>query len=150
MTARADHRGRSWLPVLAATVGGVLAFAAALAASSTLFKPSADGSNSASPTATASYSTPPAAEVKRIRDTLNDIAARCNPHTTVADRRHLDRDVDVVLAVARRYPNAEFPVEDETGHTLSLLLAIRDDLRQCAPSAAARVNDGLPSRFRDR
>ncbi len=137
--------------MLAATAGGVLAAGIVLAVSLALLGPPGRGGNSAAPavpTATASYTTPPAVEVKQIHDTLDDIAARCTPNADPDAQRHLDQDVDVILAFAGRHPNAEFPMDDETGHTLSLLLATRDDLSHCAPAAAARVNAALPAQFR--
>jgi hypothetical protein len=49
------------------------------------------------------------------------------------------------VAFARRNPHAEFPVDDETGNTLSLLLATRDDLSRCAPTMAARITAAPPA-----
>ncbi len=134
--------------MLAATAGGVLAAGAVLAASLALLGPPGRGTHPATPSPTGRYTTPPAAEVQQIHDVLDDIAARCTPGADADAQRHLDHDVDVILAFAQGHPNAEFPVDDETGHTLSLLLATRDDLSHCAPAAAARVNAALPPQFR--
>jgi hypothetical protein len=138
------------LPILAATAGAALAAGIVLAVSLTLLGPPGQDPNAAPavPDATAPYTTPPPAEVQQIHDTLADIAARCTPNPDADAQRELDRDVDVILAFARRNPHAEFPVDDETGHTLSLLLATRDDLSHCVPAAAARINPALPAQLR--
>ncbi len=147
-TDRAPGRAGGRRAMVAATAGGVLAAAIVLAVSLALLGPPGGGRDRSTPAATASYTIPPAVEVQQIHDTLDDIANRCTPNAGADAQAHLNGDVDVILAFARRYPNAEFPIEDETGHTLSLLVATRDDLSHCASAAAARVNAALPPQFR--
>lgn len=65
-------------------------------------------------------------------------------------RSRLDRDVDAVLAFAQRYPEATFPIDDETGRSLTLLFTTRQALRTCAPAAAARVDRAMPQQYRTR
>jgi hypothetical protein len=132
--------------MLVAAAGGLIAFAAAWVALTALGPATRTGDTS--PTTAPSYMSPPEAEVQRVRDALSDIGARCTPQAGDEAVRRLDHDADVVLDFARRYPNAEFTVDDESGHTLSLLLAVRDDLSHCAPAAAARVDAAVPSQFR--
>lgn len=93
---------------------------------------------------TRSFTTPPAAEVQQVHDALHDFASWCTAQIGARGRRQLDRDVDVILAFARRNPDVRFPIDDETGSTLSLLLVARHALRTCHPAAAARVEQVLP------
>ncbi|MFF4728744.1 hypothetical protein ACFY3M_25990 [Streptomyces mirabilis] len=51
--------------------------------------------------------------------------------------------------LSRRYPDARFPIDDETGTTLSLLLVTRQSMRDCAPALAVHVDRALPSDYRD-
>ncbi|MFJ9011654.1 hypothetical protein [Streptomyces canus] len=109
-----------------------------------------DSSRSATATPSASPVRPPADQVQPVHDALHDIDARCGGNATAAssDQAPLQRDADRVVAFARRYPNARFPIDDESGTTLSLLLVTRQGLLTCAPEAAATVDRALPSDFR--
>ncbi|MFF7643867.1 hypothetical protein [Streptomyces canus] len=93
--------------------------------------------------------TPPAVDVRRVHNALHDIDARCGTAVSGKARAELEGDADTVTAFARRYPDASFRVDDETGTTLSLLLVVRQGLRDCAPTATARVNQALPPEYRD-
>ena len=140
--------------MLAATAGGVLAFGLVLAAAVLLLgpqSPTEDPASVGTPQATETFQNPPATEVQRVHDALHDISDRCprNTQAGAGEQRQVDRDIDVILGFAERYPNAEFPIDDETGRTLSLLLATHDDLRTCAPAAAARVDRALPTQYQD-
>ncbi|GAA1219387.1 hypothetical protein GCM10009665_06840 [Kitasatospora nipponensis] len=86
--------------------------------------------------------------MQRVHDAMHDIADHCAPQTGATARPELAHDAQVIVAFAQRYPNATFPVDDETGRTLSLLLATRQDLGRCEPEAAARVDQALPPQFR--
>ncbi|MFE1310495.1 hypothetical protein [Streptomyces sp. NPDC058755] len=106
------------------------------------------GSASGAAGATASPAVPPAADVRPVHEALHDIDARCKPEADREARVRLRADADVIVAFARRYPNAAFPVDDETGRTLSLLLVARQSLRGCDATATARVDGALPDQFR--
>lgn len=95
-----------------------------------------------------SFTTPPAAEVQQVHDALHDFDTWCTAQIGARGRRQLDGDVDVILAFARRNPDVRFPIDDETGSTLSLLLVARHALRTCHPAAAARVDQVLPQDVR--
>lgn len=53
-----------------------------------------------------------------------------------------------MLDFARRYPSVSFPIDDETGTTVSLLAVVRDEVRTCAPSLAGAVDAALPKPYR--
>jgi len=93
--------------------------------------------------------TPPAAQVRPVHEALHDIDATCRAKGQSGEQTSLARDADTVIAFSQRYPDARFPIDDETGTTLSLLLVTRQGLRGCAPVLAARVNQALPLDFRD-
>lgn len=87
-----------------------------------------------------------AGEVQGVHDALHDIDARCVPGRAGASG--LERDAEVILDFARRYPDARFPIDDETGRTLSLLMTAREGLRGCSPATAARIDAAVPPQYR--
>lgn len=140
--------GAAWLVALLVVV-------VALGAVGLITRPGTRGSGSgpadtATPSSTASAVSPPAAEVRPVHGALHDLDARCKPGASSKVQIGLARDADRIVAFARRYPNARFPIDDETGSTLSLLLVARQSLRTCAPAAAATVDGALPPQYRDR
>ncbi|MFJ5304210.1 hypothetical protein [Streptomyces sp. NPDC088350] len=92
--------------------------------------------------------TPPVAQVRPVHKALHDIDSVCRTKGQRSEQMSLARDVDTVITFSRRYPDARFPIDGETGTTLSLLLVTRQGLRDCAPGLAARVNQALPLDFR--
>jgi hypothetical protein len=92
-------------------------------------------------------STPPAAEVQRIHDALHNMDTWCTAGAVNRSQPEIERAVDLILSFAQRHPQARFPIDDETGSTLSLLLTTRQELRTCAPTAATRVDRALPPEF---
>ncbi|MFF6829845.1 hypothetical protein [Streptomyces longwoodensis] len=110
------------------------------------------GSRSAAtarPSATAAAVTPPGTQVRPVHEALHGIDAICRTKSGRVKQASLARAADTVIDFSRRYPNARFPIDDETGTTLSLLLVTRQGLRDCAPALAARVDRALPPDFRD-
>lgn len=97
---------------------------------------------------TATNATAPAADVARIRTALHDMGARCHPGIDTATKHRIDGDVDQLITFARRYPNARFSIDDETGSSVDLLLIAATEMRTCAPAAAARANLELPAQLR--
>jgi hypothetical protein len=93
---------------------------------------------------------PSDAEVARVHRGLHYLERACRDSLTVAERERVDVDVDFFLTFAKRYPEAEFPIDDETGRAVSLLLVVREELERCFPAAAARVDQALPEQFRQR
>ena len=75
---------------------------------------------------------------------LHDIGDKCAPEFDTGVRRRLSAETDVILDFARRYPVARFRIHDETGSALSLLLVARNELRECSPADAVRVDRALP------
>lgn len=147
------HRVATVLLALAAPLGGVLASVAVVA----WFAEAGPGMTDARPAGRpVSSQTPeptskaPPQEVNRLHQALHSVAQECQKQETARSFPRIDRDVDIILRFARRYPEGRFAIDDETGNALSLLLATHDDLRTCAPAAAARLNRALPAEFRDR
>ena len=82
-----------------------------------------------SPTSTQSAKTMLSrAQAKPVHEALHDIAALCRPGAMAEARQRVAQDVRVILSFARRYPEAAFPIDDETGTALSLLLVTRQSL----------------------
>jgi hypothetical protein len=95
-----------------------------------------------------SYPTAPTLDVQRIHTALHDMGARCTPGADAGAKLQIGRDVDELISFARTYPDARFSVDGENGQALNLLLIARDEMRSCAPAAAARANQELPPQYR--
>ncbi|ALV33115.1 hypothetical protein [Streptomyces sp. CdTB01] len=143
-------RRRPGLLLAAVTAAVVLA----LAAAAVVFLRGGSGGVSGSaptaePSATSSAVTPAAAQVGPVHQALHGIDATCHANGGGGKQTSLTRDVDTIIDFSRRYPDARFPIDDETGSTLSLLLVTRQSMRDCAPALAARVDRALPPDYRD-
>ncbi len=154
MTGSGRRRVAVVLLAVAAPLAGVLASVAVVA---WLTSQAGRGTTDAGPAGRpVSSQTPeptskaPSQEVNRLHQALHSVAQECQKQETARSFPRIDRDVDIILRFARRYPEGRFAIDDETGNALSLLLATHDDLRTCAPAAAARLNRALPAEFRDR
>ncbi|MEU0023575.1 hypothetical protein ABZ173_38790 [Streptomyces rochei] len=137
------------LSVVAATVVVALAVAAVVA----LRSGSGGASGSAAtaePSPTTPFVTPPAAQVRPVHEALHDIDAICRAKDKGRDGKQtsLTRDIDTIIDFSLRHPNARFPIDDETGSTLSLLLVTRQSMRTCAPTLVPRLDQALPPDFR--
>ena len=154
MMASGGAARRRRLLMAAPVVGGVIAFALTLWGLNLLVPtPGPEDSSprrQAAPTASETAVAAPTADVQRVHEAMHDIAARCQPGVPAGPdaRSELDRDVDVILTFARKFPNARLTVDDESGHTVSLLLGVRDDLRRCASDVAARLDPAIPPKYR--
>lgn len=102
------------------------------------------------PSGTRSYSTPPPRDVKQVHDVLHAFDRWCTPQADARARQRLARGAEVIVSFARRHPDARFRIDDETGTTVSLLLVARNELRVCAPAAAASADRALPAKIRQR
>lgn len=100
-------------------------------------------------TASARAADPSGEEVRRVHAVLHEIEQSCSggPADSRAGER-LEANADVLVRFARKYPRARFPIDDESGRALSLLLVAREALLPCAPAAAARVDEALPEEYR--
>ena len=85
-----------------------------------------------------------AAQTADVHDALHDLDARCTRASTPGATQAIAHDTDVIVAFSERYPDAVFPIDDETGRTLSLLLVARQSLRRCAPYLVSRIDALLP------
>lgn len=140
-------------PLVAGAAGFGLVIAAALLRGS----PGGDAGTGSPPErnddthASPPQATAPTVEVQRVHDALHDIAARCPPggRSLAPAQKELEYDLDLVLAFAKQYANIQVTLDDESGSSLSLLIATRADLRGCAPAQAARLNAAIPAEFRD-
>lgn len=102
------------------------------------------------PSGTRSYSTPPPRDVQQVHAVLHDFDRWCTPQADARARQRLARGAEVIVSFARRHPAARFGIDDETGTTVSLLLVARNELRVCAPAAAASADRALPAEIRQR
>lgn len=101
-----------------------------------------------SPTDTTSYPTAPAPAVQGVHTALHDMAERCTPGAGIAAEAQIGHDVDQLITFAKTYPDARFTVNDENGRALDLLFIARNEMRACAPNAAERANQALPTQYR--
>lgn len=101
-----------------------------------------------SATRTAPPSTLAPAQVTELHKALHDLDTACSKGRTDTTQQAVARDTQVIVEFAKRYPNAVFPIDDETGRTLSLLIVTRQTLRRCAPQLVAPVDALLPSDLR--
>jgi hypothetical protein len=94
---------------------------------------------------------PAAREVERVHAILHRLERTCaRNRRSGAARARLERDVDTILAFTAAYPEARFPIDDESGSAPSLLLVAREATRRCAPAASQRLEQALPEQFRNR
>lgn len=87
-------------------------------------------------------SSAPAAAIQAAHDALHHIGSECG--ASVAAPPNVDADVSTITGFARRYPVGRFPIDDETGTAVSLLLVTRQALEDCAPAKAELVDRLLP------
>jgi len=80
---------------------------------------------------------------------LHDIGEKCSASAEDVKRPDVGSSVRVILGFARKYPEGRFPIDDETGSALSLLLVTKDELDTCSPRHAARVARELPPDLRN-
>ncbi len=145
-TSAPDQRVPREVLVVACAAAALIVAAAVLIA---VLGPHYSGGPAGTAAAPSSTATPlmlSAAEVQGVHDVLHDIDARCQPRRPGGNA--LERDAEMILGFAQRYPDARFPIDDETGRTLSLLLTARRGLQVCAPAAAARIDRALPPNYR--
>ena len=90
----------------------------------------------------------PTGAVRRVHRALHAIGRICPPGDPVDRTGQVRPSVQAIVDFARTYPDAGFPIDDETGNTVSLLVAVRYSLRACSPALAERVNEALPLRYR--
>ena len=91
--------------------------------------------------------TAPAAAVKPVHRALHTLGRLCRRGAVDAKATQARRPVMVILAFARQYPNVTFPLDDETGTTLSLLFVARNEVTSCAPALTALVERLIPPEF---
>ncbi|MGI8528718.1 MAG: hypothetical protein ACR2KO_04495 [Geodermatophilaceae bacterium] len=87
----------------------------------------------------------PKIDAQRVHRELHAVGRVCPPDG--GDRTARVRPRVEAILESRRYPNVSFPIDDETGTTVRLLILTRFSLRTCAPELADRVNHALPSRY---
>lgn len=152
LTPSPDHPdGRRKLPLRPLAVAAILLAVTVILGTVLLHPASAPNSQVATVSNVQSpepSSSAPPAEVERLHKALHNLGEQCEPVRSDRSKPSINRHVATILAFARRYPEGRFPIDDETGSVLSLLLVARDTLRPCEPVEAARVNRALPSEFR--
>ena len=143
-------------PALLIVALGALVLAAVALAGLALWPPSREAQSSSAPARlhrpppTASFSPVPVPEIEAVHGALHGLGTACAEAPTPAGDAHarIDRHVAVLLEFARRYPQARFPIDDESGTSLSLLLVVRQELEDCDPVHLPEVERLLPPRFR--
>lgn len=98
-------------------------------------------------TAPSMEETAPAAEVQQIHRALHALGKICKLPDATNQTALARPSVEAIVDFARRYPNARFAIDDETGTTVALLLVAREALRTCAPSLIPQISRTLPSRY---
>jgi hypothetical protein len=143
--------GRSLLVATAAILPfiGLLTIAGLIVLHATKPSPGDDATavlqgSSAPPT----FPTIPEGEVQVMHRALHGVGETCAQAAPARSQATLDRDVTVLLDFARRHPQGQFAIDDETGTSLSLLLVLRQDLGTCDPAAVPLVESLLPPSFR--
>lgn len=91
--------------------------------------------------------TAPKYAVPRVHRALHALGRICKPDDTANRASQVRPHVETILDFARRYPEVSFPIDDETGTTVTLLFVTRDSLRTCGPSLVERVNQALPPQY---
>ena len=90
----------------------------------------------------------PDEQARKVHRALHAIGTICESRETRGRTALVQRHVDTILDFARRYPSVSFPIDDETGSTVSLLIVVRDGVRTCAPTLTSKVNAALPEQYR--
>jgi hypothetical protein len=90
----------------------------------------------------------PEEQAQNVHRALHAIGTICESRAPRGRTARVRRHVDTILDFARRYPSVSFPIDDETGTTVSLLIVVRDGVRTCAPSLTGKVNAALPEQYR--
>lgn len=87
------------------------------------------------------------AQTADVHHDLHVIARVCGPGSR--DRSRLVADpASTILRFARRWPDARFPIHDEVGTSVSLLMVTREALKSCAPRWSRAANLELPTQYR--
>lgn len=149
--ARTRIRGPWW--ALLIFVAGALVLGSAAALGMVLAVPPGPvpaGGTTGDPASAEAASGAPDNEVQRVHEALHRIGSLCGAKGRNTPPAGMDANVAVILSFATRYPAGRFPIDDETGTALSLLMVTREAVRDCAPAAAANVNQALPAEFRDK
>ena len=142
----AEYPVRRWTTTILVAVGAGLVLVALLTWAA--MSPPADIRDAAGslPPSPEPLSSAPAAEIQAAHDALHHIGTECAaPGDSGPD---VASDVTTITEFATRYPVGRFPIDDESGTSVSLLLVTRQALEDCAPAEAARVNALLPSELR--
>jgi hypothetical protein len=133
-------------------IAGVVTSGGMVAALVLLEPPAAESPPLSGPEATVAasptMSAAPVRAVRMVHHTLHALNQTCQPHTKHRLRR-ATREGRTILRFAKRYPAARFPIHDETGTAVELLMVTREALRTCAPTLVPTINTELPRRFQD-
>lgn len=96
------------------------------------------------PTPTASLDP---SQVEPAHRALHDLGRACR-RPPDRDPERVLRSLDTIERFARLNRDARFPIDDEVGTTLSLLVVVRNELASCAPGLLSRVDALIPSEYR--
>ena len=92
---------------------------------------------------------PPQARVEEVHRALHAMGRACKAPISTRKPDAVRGPVQTMEQFARDFPNGGFTMDDEPGSTLSLLVVLRYELRDCDPSLVPGAEDLLPERFRD-
>lgn len=92
-------------------------------------------------------STLTAQQARPVHNALHDLGRACRRRPGPAHSEVL-RALRVIADFAKAHPRARFPIDDESGSSMTLLFVVRDELLSCAPSLVTRVDRLIPTEYR--
>lgn len=92
---------------------------------------------------------PPQSRVAATHRALHALGRACKQPLAIREPASVRRPVVVMEKFARDYPDGGFTMDDEPGSTLSLLIVLRYELQDCAPSLVPGVEGLIPRQFRE-
>lgn len=107
------------------------------------------GSRVAASILPASPQTPPRGRVVQVHQSLHGLHNACRLPAAARDRDVVRRDLAVFESFAEDFPRGGFTIDDESGSTLALLIAVRAELEWCEPVLLPRVESLIPPRYRE-
>lgn len=87
-------------------------------------------------------------QVRGVHRALHELGRACAETGGTPDPRAAASPLREIETFAARHPNAGFPIDDESGTTLSLLIVVRNQLETCDLSRLPEIDALLPAQYR--